>query len=142
PKVLDVQHNALRGLVRDTGTVFDALSQDQGQLRNLVTGSEAVFSQTAAQQRSLSDAIAVFPTFLDESKATMARLKSFALDADPLIKELVPVANQLGPTLNSVRILSPYLHHFFVSLGPLITASKTGLPAVRDVLLGAKPLLA
>ena len=30
----------------------------------------------------------VFPTFLDETKATMARLQSFAQDTDPLVKEL------------------------------------------------------
>jgi hypothetical protein len=43
--------------------------------------------------------------------------------------------------LTSVRTLSPDLRHLFVQLGPLITVSKTGLPAIRDVLSGAKPLL-
>jgi phospholipid/cholesterol/gamma-HCH transport system substrate-binding protein len=140
-KVLDVQHAALRGLVRDTGTVFDALSADQGQLRNLVTGSEAVFSQTAAQQRALSDTIDVFPVFLDESKATFARLKSFALDTDPLIQELRPGAHDLAPTLHDVRLLAPDLRAFFNRLDPLITASKTGLPALSEVLHGLTPLL-
>ncbi len=40
-----------------------------------------------------------------------------------------------------MRALSPDLRRLFVNLGPLITASKTGLPAIRDVLVGAKPLL-
>ena len=41
-----------------------------------------------------------------------------------------------------MRRLAPSLRSFFVNLGPLITASKTGLPAVRDVLNGTTPLLA
>jgi virulence factor Mce-like protein len=140
-KVLDVQHTALRGLVRDTGTVFDALSQDQGQLRNVVTGSEAVFSQTAAQQRALADTISVFPTFLDESKATLARLKTFARDTDPLIQDLRPGIHDLAPTLHDVRLLAPDLRTLFRRLDPLITVSKTGLPALTEVLNGATPLL-
>ncbi len=71
----------------------------------------------------------------------MARLQSFSLDADPLVKELVPVADQLTPTLRSVDTLSPYLRHLFVQLNPLISVSETGLPAIRDVLNGATPLL-
>jgi phospholipid/cholesterol/gamma-HCH transport system substrate-binding protein len=71
----------------------------------------------------------------------MARLQSFSTDTDPLIKALLPVAHDLGPTLHSVKVLSPDLEHFFVNLGPLITAAKTGLPAYRDVIKGATPLL-
>ncbi len=71
----------------------------------------------------------------------MTRLKAFALDTDPLTKQLLPVAADLGPTLLSVQRLSPDLRRLFVNLGPLITVSKTGLPGIRDVLLGAKPLL-
>jgi phospholipid/cholesterol/gamma-HCH transport system substrate-binding protein len=72
----------------------------------------------------------------------MARLQSFSQDTDPLVKELEPVATNLKPTLTDVRELAPSLRSFFVNLGPLITVSKTGLPAVRDVLNGTTPLLA
>jgi ABC-type transporter Mla subunit MlaD len=71
----------------------------------------------------------------------MQKLQSFSLNTDPLIKQLEPVAANLKPTLAAVRQLSPYLRSFFTNLGPLITASKTGLPATRDVLKGATPLL-
>jgi virulence factor Mce-like protein len=140
-RVLDIEHTAVVGLVQNGGTVFAALSQDQTALRKLITTGETTFHTTAANQAALADTFHVFPTFLDESKATMTRLKAFALDTDPLVKELLPVAADLGPTLNAVRRLSPDLRHLFVNLGPLIDVSKAGLPGIRDVLLGAKPTL-
>jgi phospholipid/cholesterol/gamma-HCH transport system substrate-binding protein len=140
-RVLDIQHNAVVSLVQNGGTVFAALTQDQNALRNLITTSATTFRTTAANNNALADTFHVFPTFLDETKATMTRLKAFAIDTDPLIKALNPVAQQLTPTLQSVRRLSPDLRRLFINLGPLITASKTGLPAFADVLTGAKPLL-
>jgi hypothetical protein len=140
-RVLDVQHGAVVGLVRNGGTVFGALGRDQAALRQLITTGENVFSTTAANANSLAAVFRVFPEFLLQSRLTMARLKTFALDTDPLMKSLLPVAYNLTPTLSSVRQLSPDLRRFFVNLGPLIDVSKTGLPAVRDVLLGIRPML-
>ncbi|MBV9464657.1 MAG: MCE family protein [Solirubrobacterales bacterium] len=140
-QVLDIQHTAVVRLVQNGGTVFAALSQSQTALRNLITSGETTFATTAANNNNIAATFHVFPTFLDETKATMARLQTFSLDADPLIKQLEPVAQNLGPTLHSVRLLSPDLRSFFFHLGPLITVSKTGLPAIRDVIRGATPLL-
>jgi phospholipid/cholesterol/gamma-HCH transport system substrate-binding protein len=140
-RVLDVEHNSVQNLVRNGSTVFAALSRDQSALRNLITTAHTTFTTTAQNNQALSDTFHVFPTFLDETKATMARLQTFATDTDPLIKALLPVAHDLGPTLHSVKVLSPDLENLFVNLGPLITAAKTGLPAYRDVIRGATPLL-
>ena len=140
-RVLDVEHNSVQNLVRNGSVVFAALSKDQTALRGLITSAHTTFTTTAQNNQALSDTFHVFPTFLDETKATMARLQRFSIDTDPLIKALLPVAHDLGPTLHSVKVLSPDLEHFFVNLGPLITAAKTGLPAYRDVIRGATPLL-
>jgi virulence factor Mce-like protein len=141
-QVLDVEHTSVVNLVRNGGTVFAALSKSQSALRNLIVTGEQTFHTTAVNNTAIANTFHVFPTFLNETKTTMRRLQSFALNTDPLIKELEPVAKNLKPTLASVRALSPYLDSFFHKLGPLITASQTGLPATRDVLNGAKPLLA
>jgi phospholipid/cholesterol/gamma-HCH transport system substrate-binding protein len=139
--VLDSQSGAVRQLVRNTGTVFGAVTQNESQLRNLITNSEDVFSATARQADALAETLQIFPTFLDESKATFARLQSFSLDARPLMQDLKPVARDLRPTLRATHALAPDLRAFFTNLDPLITAARTGLPAVRDTLGGAKPLL-
>ncbi len=141
-QVMDIQHTAVVNLVRNGGTVFDALSANQAALRRLITTGEQTFATTASNNKSIVATFHVFPTFLNETKKTMARLQSFSQDTDPLVKELIPVATNLKPTLTDVRRLSPSLRSFFVHLGPLITVSKTGMPAIRDVINGTTPLLA
>jgi len=140
-QVLDVQHQAVVSLLQNGGTVFGALGANQAALQNLITSGEKVFATTAANNNQLAKTFEVFPTFLNETKATMAKLQTFSVNTDPLIKELDPVARQLKPTLQSVQQLSPPLRHLFTNLGPLITVSQTGLPAVRNILTGATPLL-
>jgi phospholipid/cholesterol/gamma-HCH transport system substrate-binding protein len=140
-QVLDVQHQAVVSLVQNGGTVFGALGANQTALRNLITSAETTFGTTAANDNKLAQTFEVFPTFLNETKATMQKLQAFSVNTDPLIKELDPVARQLAPTLHSVQELSPPLRHLFTNLGPLITVSQTGLPAVRNILTGAAPTL-
>ena len=139
--VLDSQEGAVSRLVRNTGVVFGALSENQAQLRNLITGSSDVFDATASQNDALAETFRVFPTFLDESKATLARLKTFSGKTRPLIRDLRPVARDLRPTVRDLRLLSPDLKAFFTDLDPLITASKKGLPATSQTLRGLQPVL-
>jgi phospholipid/cholesterol/gamma-HCH transport system substrate-binding protein len=139
--VLDSQTGAVRRLVKNTGVVFDALSQNQAQLHNLITGAGNTFAATSRQEQALAQTFQIFPTFLDESKATFKRLESFSKDADPVIRQLQPAIHDLAPTLQDARALAPDLRSFFQHLDPLITASKQGLPALRDVLDGTRPLL-
>ena len=141
-QVLDVQHQAVVSLLQNGGTVFGALGANQAALQNLITTGEKTFATTAANNNQLAKTFEVFPTFLNETKATMQKLQAFSVNTDPLIKELDPVAQQLRPTLQSVQQLSPPLRHLFTNLGPLITVSQTGLPAVRNILTGATPMLA
>ena len=51
-KILNAQHADVQGVVRDTGAVFDALSQRDGQLRSLIDSSNRVFSTTARRSRT------------------------------------------------------------------------------------------
>lgn len=140
--VLNSQSDAVRRLIRNTGVVFGALNRNTAQLRNVVTNSAQVFQTTSDTQNALAETFRIFPTFLDETKSTMSRLQSFATNTDPLVRDLRPVAHDLKPTLTDVRKFAPDLRRTFVNLDPLITASQTGLPALRDILNGANPLLA
>ncbi len=140
--VLDEHESALRGLVRDTGEVYSALSQDERQLRRLITGSHGIFRQTAAEREDLATAFQIFPTFLVESRATLKRLEAFSSNTRPLVRDLRPVMRELQPTVRSVRAFAPDLRRFFRNFDQQITASRRGLPALRATLDEARPLLA
>jgi virulence factor Mce-like protein len=139
--VLDQQEGALSRLVKNTGVVFGAVTEREDQLRNLVVNTDRVFDATASQQEALADTFQVFPTFLDESRATMRDLESFSRQARPLVRDLRPAVQDLRPALRDVRALAPDLEKLFRDLDPLITASRTGMPALKQVLDGAKPVL-
>jgi phospholipid/cholesterol/gamma-HCH transport system substrate-binding protein len=141
-EVLDSQEGAVTRLVKNTGVTFGALTEDEQQLSNLITSASRVFDATASQQDNLAETIRIMPTFLDEAKATVNRLRTFSRNTQPLIEDLQPVARDLQPTLRDVRLLAPDLRRFFRDLDPLITASRTGLPAASEVLRGLKPTLA
>jgi len=141
-KILNEERVPLERLVRNTGVVFEALTQDEAALSGLVTNSAGVFAATASQNEALAETFQIFPTFLDESKLTLARLQRFAVDTRPLIADLKPVARDLQPTLRDVRRLAPDLRRLFRDLDPLIRVSRTGLPALRDTLVGLRPVLA
>ena len=138
-QVLDIEHSAVVSLVQNGGTTFNALNRVPAALRNLITSGETTFAATAAQANALQATFHVFPTFLNEQRLTMSALQTFSQNADPVIKELIPVAQQLTPTLTALNQLAPNLRRLFVKLGPLITVSNTGLPATERVLRGLGP---
>src|SRR3954466_10136166 len=78
--VLHSQGGAVRRLFKNTGVVFNALSQNQQALYDVIVNTDRVFGATQSQQKALAQTFRIFPTFLDESKATQARLESFAKD--------------------------------------------------------------
>ena len=140
-EVLDAQRGALKGVVKNTGVVFGALTEKEGQLRALVENSDTTFTAIAREREAFAETWRIFPTFLDESRATFQRLDRFSRNTEPLMRDMQPALDDLGPTLRSVRDFSPDLQRFFVHLDPLIDASKKGLPATREVLDGLRPLL-
>jgi phospholipid/cholesterol/gamma-HCH transport system substrate-binding protein len=133
-RVLDSQSQAVRRLVHDGGTVFQALSERQGQLRSLIQNSEAVFATTARRNRELAELFTILPTFQRESRATLARLDTFAQNTDPLVRQLRPAARELSPTLVAAQKSAPNLKAFFQGLRGTIAASDEGFPALRRLL--------
>jgi virulence factor Mce-like protein len=139
--ILNRQEPAVRRLIADTGTVFEALTERNGQLRDLIENANLVFQTTAQRDRELQEAFVALPTFERESRETVARLTQFARDTDPLVTQLRPAARELSPTLQELSALAPDLKALFRDLGPLIDASERGFPAAERVLEDLRPLL-
>jgi phospholipid/cholesterol/gamma-HCH transport system substrate-binding protein len=139
-QVLDEQDMAVHDLVKNTGQVFGAINERRGALRELILNSKRTFEATASRDKALAQTFAIFPTFLDESKATMARLEDFSHKTDPLVNDLKGPADDLGPTVRDLGDLAPDLEKLFRDLDPLIRVSRKGVPALGRTLQEAKPL--
>lgn len=140
-EILARQEEALRGVVEDTGTTFNALSERGAELTNAIRGGRNTFSALASEQEALAQLFQILPVFQRESRATILRLDQFQESASPLISKLMPVAQKLTPTLADVRRLSPHLRDLFVDLKDLNRVSMRGLPALRDFLNGLAPVI-
>jgi phospholipid/cholesterol/gamma-HCH transport system substrate-binding protein len=138
--VLDKQGDALHLLVKNTGQVFGALNERNGQLRGLIRSSNATFDATASEKTALAETFHIFPTFLDESKHTLERLQTFSANTEPLIRQLQPAADDLAPTIQDVAALSPDLESLFRNLPALIKAGTKDLPDAQRFLRGASPV--
>jgi virulence factor Mce-like protein len=133
-RLLDSQEQAVSGFFRNSGEVFEALSDRPGQLRGLIENSAQVFETTARRNQELEDTFTIFPTFLRESRETLARLEQFAIDTDPLVVELRPTAQELTPTFEALGRLSPELESFFVDFATTIDRAPAAFPALRRIL--------
>jgi virulence factor Mce-like protein len=140
-RVLDTQRLAVRQLVHNGGTVFEALSERRGQLSSLLRNADRVFTTTARRNRELQNTFIAFPTFLDESRATLTRLEGFAINTDPLVRQLRPSARDLTPVLRDFGRSSEELTQLLIGLRPVVAGARRAFPALRRLLLADLPPL-
>ena len=138
--VLDAEKPALQRLIKNSGEVFKAINEREGQFGELVVNANDFFGALASRNDALAETIEVFPTFLDESRVTVERLGDFTVKTQPLVRDLTPVARELRPTLVDLGRLAPDLRRLFQRLGPIISESGRTLPSAARFLRGAEPL--
>jgi virulence factor Mce-like protein len=139
-QVLHEEEPALRALIRNSGRALGAVNERRGQLRELVVNANNFMGALASRNESLAEAVLILPTFLNESRVTLNRLRDFAVDTRPLVRDLKPVADDLHPTLRDVGRLAPHLRNLFRDLDPLIDESERNLPPAADFIAGAEPV--
>ena len=140
-RVLDTQRLAVGQLFRNGATTFQALRGREGQLAELIQNSERVFTTAAERDQDIEALFRAFPTFLDESRLTFDRLKEFSLNADPLMRQLVPAAEELSPTLIAFSRLAPEAKGFFEGFAPVIADASVAFPAARRFFRDEFPVL-
>jgi virulence factor Mce-like protein len=137
---LDRQHQAVQKLVADTGSVFTALGQRQGELQGLIRSGDQVLATTAARNQDLADITRILPTTLEEAKPTLIALQGLTADAKPVVADLHPAARALEPTLNDAVALTPQLEGLFRDVDRVIAVSKTALPKTTEFVNAARPV--
>ena len=135
------QEEALRGVVRNTGTVFEALTARDQELAGAIVGTNRTFRALASRDQELAETFQIFPTFNSEARLLLERLEVFAGNAGPLFRDLKPVARDISPTLRDLRRLAPNARRLFKNIDPLIKESKTGLPALTRFLDALRPTM-
>src|SRR5262249_40370984 len=96
---------------------------------------------TATREKDIEALFRAFPTFLDEFRTTLNRLRTFSVNTDPLVRQLVPAAEQLSPTLQTIARISPEAESFFKGLLPVINESSSGFAAPRRLSRDQSPPL-
>ncbi len=140
-RILNKNSEQFTKLIRNTGVTFSALSERQEALRGLVKNTNSVFETTAARDEQLAQTFVALPAFERESRTTLKRLTEFADNTNPLLDQLVPVAQEFEPTFEALEDLAPELRDFILDLDPAINASVKGLPASQAFLADFAPFI-
>ncbi len=139
--VLASQQNAVKAVVRDTGTSFAALTEREGQLRELIANAHATFRPAAAASRQFAEAFRELPSFERNSQTALRSLNGLAADASPLLDQLRPAERELTPLLRSAQRFAPPFDALLTNLGPLTKAARRGFPALSQSLRLTTPQL-
>jgi phospholipid/cholesterol/gamma-HCH transport system substrate-binding protein len=132
-RVLNSQKVATQQLFSNGAKTFEALRGRDGELADLINASNELFKTTASRDQDIEALFRAFPTFQDESRLTVDRLRGFAVNADPLSRQLVPVAEELSPTLVAFGKLAPEAKKLFEALPAVEREAPTGFPALRKL---------
>ena len=138
---LNAQSRAVRGMFRDTGHFFDAISERDGQLSSLISHTDRLFGVTDVRNRELANIFREFPRFQRESRLTLPALTRLAKVGEPVARRLQPAASEFEPVFQNLQRLGPEFRGFFERLGPVITAAERGVPSFERIMRGFPSVL-
>jgi phospholipid/cholesterol/gamma-HCH transport system substrate-binding protein len=141
-KILNSQERATQDAIKNTGVVFDALTERDGQLSDWIVNSNHLLETTANRDEQIRAIWRAFPSFIDNSSAALRDLAAYSENSQPLVEELQPVAKQLSRLLVNMKGVSTNFDQFFIGQGQLQKAAIKGLPASSRFLVDTRNLLA
>jgi virulence factor Mce-like protein len=140
--VANSQEGALRASIHNTGVVFDALTEREGQFRGFIENGERASHAIAQASQQFAQVWREFPQFERGSETALRSLDRLATDTVPFYNQFRPAEEQLTLLLQAVKPFTPQFDSFLTALGPFTKAAKTGLPSVKKGLQLTTPILA
>ena len=140
--ILASQEGAVTALVKNTGEVFDALTERDHQFQGLIVNGQRTFHAFAEESQAFADAFKVLPAFERNSQVALKELDRLRHQHQPVLS-----TNSARPSASSSSLLgaakpfAPAFNSFLTALGPLTSAAKKGLPEVKQVAELTVPLL-
>ncbi len=96
----------LERFVVESSRLMTDLAERDNDISALVDRWATATGAIAAEERSLSDAIAQLPSFMRRGNTTFVNLRAFLDDAEPLVEESLPVTPKLRAALAQLRPLA------------------------------------
>ena len=135
--IAERRHNMKR-LIHNYASLVDELSGKDKDLRTLVTASNAVFKQFAAEDQNVASTINQLPGALNQTAGTLQKVNTLAKELKPTLSGLSPVFKQIDQTneqvLPFVREARPQIQN---DIRPFV---RTARPVVRDLLPASQDL--
>jgi phospholipid/cholesterol/gamma-HCH transport system substrate-binding protein len=134
----------LPGLVTSTGQWMGAAARDEVALGGLIDNGTVALGVTAAQRLALGSTFDAAPDALQQTQATMARLKTTIAILNPIAQQLEPGAVKLDRAARLARTalsmaapllsdLKPTLAAIRPSVNALSRAAKAGVPVIASL---------
>ena len=99
--VAERRHNMKR-LIHNYASLVDELSSKDKDLRTLVTASNAVFKQFAAEDTNIATTVGRLPGALNQTAGTLQKVNTLAQEMKPTFTALSPVFKQIDKTNHQV----------------------------------------
>lgn len=130
----------LRRLVGATARTVRGID-DAAALQGLVGGANRTLGATASRRREIGEFIELSPPSLDETFATMRRLRATLDHLDPLAAELRPGARALAPAARATTPAVVQLRAALRESRPLLRAARPTFTALRRMSARGIPLM-
>jgi phospholipid/cholesterol/gamma-HCH transport system substrate-binding protein len=128
----------MKRLIHNYASLVDELSNKDQDLRTLVTASNAVFKQFAAEDKGIATTVGRLPGALNQTATTLQKVDTLAGEMKPTFAALGPVFKQIDKTnhavLPFVREARPEIQN---QIRPFV---RTARPYVRDLQPAAENL--
>jgi phospholipid/cholesterol/gamma-HCH transport system substrate-binding protein len=139
---LNRQSRAVRAAVRETGTVFDALSRSSADLRGLMVNGRRATDAFAAQADGLAGTFRALPAFEAESQRLLHKAEAFRKNTDPVLTALRPGFREFGAAAQGLPATAREFNGLMHGVRDLNPAAERGLPAAVRFLDEVRPFTA
>ena len=128
--VAERRHNMKR-LIHNYASLLDELSNKDKDLRTLVTASNAVFKQFAAEDQGIQSTVGQLPGTLDQTATTLQKVNVLSKEMKPTLLDLIPVFQQIDKANHQVL---PFVHEATPEIKNQIRPFvRTARPYVRNL---------
>jgi phospholipid/cholesterol/gamma-HCH transport system substrate-binding protein len=135
--IAERRHNMKR-LIHNYASLVDELSNKDKDLRTLVTASNDVFKQFAAEDQNIQTTVGRLPGALNQTASTLQKVNVLSQQLKPTLQDLGPVFQQIDKANHQVL---PFVHEATPQIkNDIRPFVRTARPYVRDLRPAAKNL--